>query len=302
MGKKLAIVVTLVIVILTVLLRHNGKAQTGDRAQEVTATRQPNANDDQLKARCEAGASWFDAAAAICSQMPQNKLVHDVYKFMDQHANPCIPFSVVRGDQIGGGLNPMARPLQAGDFALAVFMQTDRDIVFWQQALNGNFFAAYHPDNRVLVLKEYEATSKAWKGIMFLHEGLHAMRCLTEPYDWTDERTFCLKEREAHELQNSAAAATGGPIYQSMLADEVQRVGTQLREHNGTRVGPYDMRFDQAYGPALSPEEQATRSKSIWIHAVFIQIENEHLGPDETMNKQARFLKASYERLNLLPH
>lgn len=183
-------------------------------------------------------------------------------------------------------------------FFIVALKEEDREIgKNWSGLLDQRVAGNFLPEVRMLVTKPHKITP-AWKGLICLHEGLHAMRYMSEPYDSTDHRIFCHKELEAHEMQNKLTLAIGEVRYAHLIDTEVTKMKSQL-DADGKQVGVHFLGrennyplLDGIFGVSQSPVEADFRATSVWIHCLF-ELVDRHFEGDKQECK-AMILRTIY--------
>lgn len=163
--------------------------------------------------------------------------------------------------------------------------------------------AMFRPSDNVIVIRS-ERMSTVWKGLLLLHETKHAMSYAQKPYDSNDLKQLCNEERAALEFHSRLMSKLGGITYANVLRTEVDR----LREHPGTKIDSYPMKFpdragydprlETAFGPSESDLERSSRQTQVWVHAVFTMLDEDYAGSDKEDTK-ARFVWAFYRLLGI---
>ena len=175
----------------------------------------------------------------------------------------------------------------------------------WRQYVkNGTFAANFMPDERAIITRETSLFSPTWRGILLLHEGMHAMTFLSNPYDWEDEREFCYKEVEAHNYTNRLLLAIGGQKYRALLEKEVARQLSKMKLGEIGNSVPvmasyYEPEFKGIFGLVSSELERNFRATMLWTHAFFTVLERNYKGDVE--NSKALVLRELYRAKGLLP-
>jgi hypothetical protein len=231
----------------------------------------------------------------------KNALVKEVVEFFIANAITVIPH------------HQNARVLESAEgkphwFSFTAITQQDANQgSFWKHLAEGSkAIAHFLPDQKLLLVKQDVASTKIWKQLVIAHETLHAKRMLEQPYDWTDEKTLCYKEVEAHELQ-IALIIELVPGYEALLTQEGERM---IADGNTKGYKPgetYQMptldfykNMHLLFGPPLSHMEKQFRESSTQIHAIFYLI-NKHPEITNKTDAKAKFLRQVYANQGLLP-
>lgn len=166
----------------------------------------------------------------------------------------------------------------------------------WEKYQTISAIAVYIPDIRAIVIRDVPM-SPTWKGIILLHEGDHAMATTSRPYNWQDPWLYSVAERDTHTFENQIAAALGGEKYRKLLEQEVKRVHAGMIQMQGAKSWPsrtdYHQELDVVFGRAESQLERDVRETHLWIHAIFVAME-ETYPQDYAAQQQAKLLSVEY--------
>lgn len=252
---------------------------------------------EELEARREnVMKEWFEAAHQIVLQT-QDKEAEKIYRFVSDNAALAEPHE--KGAKI-------LRTAESGNsqFFLVPILPDDKKMKgkLWKKYTAENAVAAnFIPDVRMLILKSHIPTSSLWRGLIVIHEGNHALIESQGGYpdpEGNEERAYCYEERDTHALQNRLMSKMGGPEYEALLREEVERQRKAVLE-KGLEPGkafmgrsPYNPKLDIIFGKAESEFEKAGRATHVWIHGVFQFIEQFSKGDIE--EQKALFLRKVY--------
>lgn len=196
------------------------------------------------------------------------------------------------------GLQVLENYSQSGKPALIIVPLLEKDgknfNENWKSIQNDKGAGAfYYPEVRTIVLKDNDAISPLWKGIILLHEGNHAGTMMYAPYDWTDLVLFSSAEMLTHEFENKLLLSLGGEKYRSLLEKEVERIkmGSDL-EGKVPRRTDYHQEMEGIFGPAFSEREKDIRETHFWINAVFTFLGRNFNNPEE---KKTAFMFNLYQ-------
>lgn len=83
---------------------------------------------------------------------------------------------------------------------------------WWERFFNTNAAAAFCGNINTVVVKSYSDWSAWWKGIILLHEGMHAHIC-DSTRNSSQRLTYCEEEACVHRFQNRIVSILGGRMY-----------------------------------------------------------------------------------------
>jgi hypothetical protein len=158
----------------------------------------------------------------------------------------------------------------------------------WVNELRTNGHASYRTRRRLMVSTEGEMTPQ-WEGVLFIHEGLHALEHITNPYDAEDKSVYLAKEVSAFNLENRLVKQLGGQRYVDYLNSTVQAFRKSMSA-NGQKPGfdfpaqPTQMfgELENVFGRSQSPEEMDLRNIQFWMHINFELVERYFKGNPES--------------------
>lgn len=169
----------------------------------------------------------------------------------------------------------------------------------WKKLYEKNQAATFipGPEFGVIVLKKTDTISKAWKGLILLHEGSHALANAVGVFsDISDmELKHAVDERYAYSQEFDILAKLGGKAYQKILKEEAGRIeiGYLKEKSVALPVYQYKKNLDAIFGPAKSEYEDGIRGSVLWLQAVFAALEKVH-GKDGAEKKEIDFLWSAY--------
>lgn len=162
----------------------------------------------------------------------------------------------------------------------------------WRRELEEGFGVSFRPDCRTMVFNGNVGFSPTWKGILFLHEGHHAMTYARTPYNWQSARVFTERERDTHAFQNRLVWTVGGPPYQEVVERETLRLLASER----WVWNRYPNELDVLFGPPASEKEEHIRQAHWVAHTGFHALERLGEPPD----RQTDFLYDLYQQVGVL--
>ncbi len=249
----------------------------------------PEEFERQTEERIAVWNPWFHAAGQI-TNASGDPLAKEVIEFMQERGSIAAPD--VQG----------ARFLEAGKgdnwFVILPMIEADTKVSpmwkdIWEQKAAANFM----PDKRALIIKS-QKVSVPWKGLITLHEGLHAYRFMTLGYDWNDHKIFCYMELEAHTFQNRLTSFLGDKPYADFLQDEVAKMKKNVQSDGRTLGKEFDQRaefypeLEKIFGKHESSWENDVRCTHVWLHICFQLIDQEWKGDKD--DQKARLLMTLY--------
>lgn len=159
--------------------------------------------------------------------------------------------------------------------------------------------ANYSNEYRILQLNESIPTSGLWKGILLLHEGMHAKVHAEKQYEPEDPKTFSEGERDAFIFEGRLMTLLGGESYKAALLKKLEELKEGIKEEGRDMRFPgsglYDNVLDEAFGLALSEREQDTRQTAVWINAVF-QLFDERYEVERGAVEKTGFIRSLYKK------
>lgn len=186
-------------------------------------------------------------------------------------------------------------------FTLALLTEDDaKTSPVWANYYHGQPGAAAHflPDEKTLLMKEYDNLTPSWRGIIFGHEAFHAGDFTRQPYNWKDSGVYAMHETMAHEFENTLIEHEGGEAYGQYIDDQVEKLvqaNAQAREGAmAVMQSSYGPELDKIFGPAESKFEMDLRGTHISIHATFAYIDRNYPS-EERMAKKMNYLSSIYQ-------
>jgi hypothetical protein len=157
------------------------------------------------------------------------------------------------------------------------------------------FMASFISQLKLIMLRPVPL-SDAWRGVILLHEGRHALLA-SKGSQSRDPWLLPLEERDTHNFQNRIVGKLGGEKYAQLLREEIDRQRSYTgNKHfpSGTRfvdIGSYQAGLDEAFGPAKSDIERVSRQTQVWMHAIFTLVDEDSSISDKQAYKAALMLK-----------
>lgn len=251
-------------------------------------------NDQTLKVDRDAIVDEWLSEAGVIAAISGNTEAQAIMEFLNERA--------VTAEPIKGGWRMATNQSRESAIYVLPLIAADAQIDdhFRQSLVDSRSAASYYPGNRILQLNDSVPTSLAWKGILVLHEGMHAKVHSEENYDWHDPIVFSAKERDTFVFQGDVMSKIGGKPFEEALQSKLEELERNVAEDDRGRVsfpgwGSYDERLDVAFGPALSEMEKATRQTALWIDAVF-QLFDRRYGEEQGAKEKTLFMRSMYSK------
>lgn len=253
---------------------------------------------EREKDRLESKEKWL-ANLQMVVDKTDDAQAQEVLSFLRANAAVFAPVDVVPERTGGILLEEMTGDYQLG---MVPLVQRDKHLRgVWAQLADSNLpktgeagaVAHFLHQDKLLVLKGHIPFSDLFAGIVLAHEGEHARRYLTEPYPLYTAEQFSDAERRVHDFQNRLMLSVGGEAYETALVEAAEMIKKAMvktgSKPGGTivQIGGYDERLDEAFGPALSSFERATRISHFLIHANFVVVD-EAFADDPALATQMR--------------
>jgi len=179
-------------------------------------------------------------------------------------------------------------PIAQTNFLLLPLVEGDKLLgPEWANELRTNGHASYRTRRRLMISTEGEMTPQ-WEGVLFIHEGLHALEHITNPYDAEDRSVYLAREVSAFNLENRLVKQLGGQKYVDYLNSTVQTFRKSMSA-NGQKPGfdfpaqPTEMfgELENVFGKSQSLDEMDLRNIQFWMHINFELIEGYFRGDPE---------------------
>lgn len=237
---------------------------------------------------------WMKAAKSIAGDDEGAK---DVLNFITVNAQNAMP---IYTDE-GLGIRPLLNGVQKEAKSLLVIGLLPGDentSPEWFDTTDNNFAAWFMGDDSmsIIVLRSQVQMSELWKGLVFLHEGFHAMahvkKFFAEEQDPLRHRV--IEEYYAYSLEFNLLSDRGGKEYSALLDKEVARISKSPNVIVAPAYGVYDGDLTRIFGPALSKNETLLRETVFWLNAQFQKIASE-VKPEKIDDAIATFLLGCYE-------
>jgi hypothetical protein len=177
----------------------------------------------------------------------------------------------------------------------------------WENIYDRNLAASYDSagDNPHMILKEQGQYSKTWQGLIFVHEGSHALAdaagVLNEIGNPMARRS--MGEYYAYGLETEMVEKIGGSAYQKLLQEEIGRLEKNYKKNKKflfPDYGRYRERLEVIFGKSQSGTEIGVRGSVFWINAVFRLIDRTYKSEDERGQRKVEFLRKNYENGNMM--
>lgn len=252
-----------------------------------------NAKDD-VRERSKIKKEWLKNAKDIVQKI-NDKEATEEFQFLDKNLILAAPNE--KGMQFLEGAKSRTW------LAIVPLLEKDKKVGGrWQGIVSASTAAHFLSGSRAIVVKEYISYSSAGKAIIFLHEGFHSYDFIKNPYEQQNDKEFCYEEVKAHIFQNKVMSLLGGGKYREVLEKEVRRISAKAKISGNNFSVPgraeYDENLAAALGKPASRLERDFIQTSVWIHAVFVFLDN-NFGKDAE-DRKALFLRTIYKNKDLL--
>lgn len=234
-------------------------------------------------------AEWYAEAQRITDQTGDDEAA-DVLNFLQIH-------TILAEPRADGAFVTLEESVTPTWVACLPLLSEDAQLCpAWRREMEEGFSASFRPDFRAIMFQGHVGFSPTWRGIMFLHEGHHAMTYTRTPYNWRSARVYTERERDTHAFQNRLVGKIGGPRYQELLDTQVAR----LLRAEPTTWAQYSCEVDEIFGPPTSEREMGIRQAHWIIHAGFLAIQRTESNEYAVLNRQTDFLYTLYQQGGIL--
>jgi hypothetical protein len=165
----------------------------------------------------------------------------------------------------------------------------DRDLTAFSQA-----------EDRVILVREFSKEPDLIRGIVLLHEAVHAVRAQQRNYKKATKKEIFYEEVEVHILQNQMFEKVGGNFYLGTVSSMRQEIEEIMEKNGGVsaeslgeieeKSKKYADSLNKVFGPVLSEGDEICRITQLVVHAFFNWIDEKYFSPAERKDKKAFFL------------
>ncbi len=242
--------------------------------------------------RTEVYDQWMKAAKNIAGDDEGAK---DVLDFIIANEQKSMP---IYTDE-GLGIRPLLNGVQKEAKSLLVIclMPGDENTSpEWFETTDNSFAAGFMGDESmsIIVLRAQAQMSDVWKGLLFLHEGFHAMahvkKFFAEEKDPLRHRV--IEEYFAYAMEFNLLRKYGGKAYETLLDKEVVRI--KKTDKVAPEYGMYEKELTRIFGKSVSQRETFLRETIFWLNAQFQKIADE-VKPENVDDAIATFLLGCYQ-------
>lgn len=242
--------------------------------------------------RTEVYEQWMTSAKKVAGDDEGAK---DVLDFITANAQKSMP---IYTDE-GLGMRPLLNGVQkeAKSLLIICLMPGDENTSpEWFETTDNSFAAWFMGDDSmsIIVLRAQAQMSDIWKGLLFLHEGFHAMahvkKFFAEEKDPLRHRV--IEEYFAYAMEFNLLRKHGGKAYETLLDQEVVRI--KKTDKIGPEYGMYEKELTHIFGVAVSQRETFLRETIFWLNAQFQKIADE-VTPEKVDDAIATFLLGCYQ-------
>lgn len=210
---------------------------------------------------------WISAARNFLARAPDDEGVR-ILEFFTTNAVIAAPTSE--------GIATLERTRTPQWFVLLHLLADDLEKV---PALSSSLYAGsaaqFTPTTRLMLLKESEKYTDAYKAVLLLHEGRHALRTLVDNFYPDGPLAVAREERDTHDFQNRLVTKYGGAPYKTILEREIRRrlkKTSRLNYRPGHDFFSYPVEeggMDGIFGVAPSEVERQARCVHLEMHVSF---------------------------------
>lgn len=175
-----------------------------------------------------------------------------------------------------------------------------------ENLIGSNCTGAYRSDTRALIFREEEGMTPFWRGLLLLHEGLHARHFESHKYNPIVSEEVATSEVLTRRLCMRLMEQKGGLLYQEVLNQKIKLLEIVYSRLQRSPAQPipqlfqvhYDRRLDTALGVTNSNVERLDRMTYLLWHAHFELLKRQCL-PEELLAHQVKFVRTRYRAMGL---
>lgn len=199
-------------------------------------------------------------------------------------------------------MRPQVESKSPDDFYIVPMFEADATLTPWDTIWNKSSAATYLPEKKVMVLKNNEAVSPFFTGVVFAHELDHHLVNPNGTPNGTS-KDFCEEEVKVHEYSNALILKAGGDTYQELLTNRAGDYNEYFHDPNPLAVlrsfSFYPLGINAVFGSALSDEEESLREMNLDIAAMFLAVDKFYDGDKEA--QKATLMCQVYVNHEILP-
>ena len=241
-------------------------------------------------------ADWLNAAGEVVRKINDHEVI-GVFNLLAQN--------VILGAPNKQGVEFIEGGKNDNWVVIVPLLEKDKDVGDqWNKFFSRHTAAHFVSEIRAIIVKDYVQYSSTGKALAFLHESFHAVTFMVNSYEQQGEKEYCYEEVRAHTFQNRIMSLLGKEKYQKVLDKEIARITAEAKKSGGTigdtiasRVD-YDEDLTSALGQPASKAEKDFLGTSVWIHAVFVFMDNNLEGDVE--DQKALFLRVLYKNAGII--
>lgn len=230
-----------------------------------------------IQQRMKISARWVEYAHDVAMQT-KDKEATELVQFLVDHAALAVPQGYKKVTVYRRGLAPNS--------VKCLFMPIIREdmkkrgsiVAGWENS----HLAHVLEERRTIIVRDDVAMTRAWRGLVLLHEARHAKELAEEPYDITNPYEFSARERDVFIMEIRLARLLGGQQY-TELVEQVKAPELYPRLNPGEHVpwpDKYDSRLDEVFGRACSVRERGVRQVVFWLDAAFNVMDSKYPDPN----------------------
>lgn len=174
----------------------------------------------------------------------------------------------------------------------------------WKEAYEAKTVSAFTGSDQfpMIILGSQIKLPQFWKGLIFLHEGNHALAHAAEIADEVEDELEkrAIWEFHAYQMEVNLISKLFGNAYEKILEQEIRRLEKQYLTDKGIIHPDFEtaaVNLVGVFGPVQSHMDKGVRGSMLWIHAVFRLLEKYH--PEDPTSEKINFLWTMYKNGNM---
>jgi hypothetical protein len=248
----------------------------------------------------------FEAAQKIVDKT-KDEDAKAVLEFLRESAFLCAPyFHPDRPDNLASIVLESARKDARAVLGIVPLIEGDQNVSkAWAREYAAKTASAFFGEGPfpLIVVGSQTSMPEFWKGLIFLHEGHHALADAASVFDDIDDPYLkrALVESTAYEMETRLISKYYGTEYEKLLAEETRRVEDSYKKDGSIPMPDYEngngSKMSQFLGPVQSRMDRGVRESLLWIHGVFRVMEKYH--PEDPEKAKVDFLWTMYKEGHL---
>jgi hypothetical protein len=174
----------------------------------------------------------------------------------------------------------------------------------WSEAYEAKTVSAFTGSDQfpMIILGSQINLPQIWKGLIFLHEGNHALAHAAGIADDIDDELLkrAIWEFHAYQMEVNLISKLFDKAYEKVLEQEIRRLEMQYKIDEGIIMPDFEAAAANLvgiFGPVQSHIDEGVRGSILWIHAVFRILEKHY--PEDPTTEKINFLWTMYKDGNL---